>query len=72
MQPEPDGTGGTPASTPAPGRKWNCRSGVGTLLSEYQNAPPSAMFDVTGPLLKSLYSRPASSIKCFFAYLSRL
>src|SRR6218665_95731 len=30
------------------------------------------MFEVTGPLLNSLYSSPASSIMCFFAYLSRL
>lgn len=45
VQPEPEDTGGTPASTPAPGKKWRCRSGVGTLLSEYQNAPPSAISD---------------------------
>ena len=49
MPDEPLVTLGTPASAPAPARKWNCRSGIGALLSANQKAPPSTTFEVIGP-----------------------
>ena len=55
VQPFPDFIGGTPGSTPAAGKKWNCKSGLTSFELEKEKAPPSTAFDVTGPVLNNKY-----------------
>ena len=70
VAPLPPGTAPTPSSTPAPARKWNCRSGVFSLRSLHQKAPPSTMLEATGPDRYRRYCTPAKACQWSFLYLS--
>jgi hypothetical protein len=69
VQPLPPGTSAIPALTRVATNKWNCRSGVSSVWSTHQNAPPSKPFDAIGPEPNKANCKAAQDFQFSFLYL---